>query len=265
MTQNAIEASHVNKQYAGHVAVRDLSLTVPTGSVYALLGPNGAGKTTTIRMILNIIEPDSGTINVLGVPATSSGLSDRIGYLPEERGLYRKMKVRDVLKFLAALKGVPAYDADQRIDRWLDRLSLRTDERDWGNAKIEELSRGMQQKAQFIGALVHDPDLMILDEPFSGLDPVNAQALKDSVADLKRRGKTVIFSTHVIENAESMCDSVCIIAHGEKVLDGTVADVKTEYGGPPVERTVMVQPSLYDIFLQRVGATGVQPGTRGHG
>jgi ABC-2 type transport system ATP-binding protein len=265
MTQNAIEAQHVTKQYAGHVAVRDLSLTVPTGSVYALLGPNGAGKTTTIRMVLNIIEPDTGTISVLGAPATTSGLSDRIGYLPEERGLYRKMKVRDVLKFLAALKGVPGHDADQRIDRWLDRLSLRTDERDWGNAKVEELSRGMQQKAQFIGALLHDPDLVILDEPFSGLDPVNAQALKDAVMDLKRRNKTVIFSTHVIENAETMCDSVCIIAHGEKVLDGTLTGVKNEYGGPPVPTTVMVQPSLYDIFLQRVGATGVEPGMRGHG
>ena len=265
MTQNAIEAQHVHKAYAGHVAVRDLSLTVPSGSVYALLGPNGAGKTTTIRMVLNIIEPDSGTISVLGKPATAAGLSDHIGYLPEERGLYRKMKVRDVLRFLAALKGIPAHDADQRIDRWLDRLSLRTDERDWGSAKIEELSRGMQQKVQFIGALVHDPDLVILDEPFSGLDPVNAQALKDAVMDLRKRGKTVIFSTHVIENAESMCDSVCIIAHGEKVLDGTLAGVKNEYGGPPVAQTVMVQPSLYDIFLQRVGATGVEPGMRGHG
>jgi ABC-2 type transport system ATP-binding protein len=265
MTQNAIEAQHVNKQYTGHFAVRDLSLAVPTGSVYALLGPNGAGKTTTVRMVLNIIEPDSGTINVLGRPAATAGLSDHIGYLPEERGLYRKMKVRDVLKFLAALKGISAHDADQRIDRWLDRLSLRTDERDWGTAKVEELSRGMQQKAQFIGALIHDPDLVILDEPFSGLDPVNAQALKDAVMDLKRRGKTVIFSTHIIENAESMCDAVCIIAHGEKVLDGTLADVKMQYGGPPVERTVMVQPSLYDIFLERVGATGVEPGIRGHG
>ncbi|MEO7043174.1 MAG: ATP-binding cassette domain-containing protein [Gemmatimonadaceae bacterium] len=265
MTQNAIEVQHVSKQYAGHVAVRDLSLVVPTGSVYALLGPNGAGKTTTVRMVLNIIEPDSGTINVLGRPATADGLSDHIGYLPEERGLYRKMKVRDVLRFLAALKGVSAHDADQRINRWLDRLSLRTDERDWGSAKVEELSRGMQQKAQFIGALVHDPSLVILDEPFSGLDPLNAQALKDAVMDLKRNGKTVIFSTHIIENAEAMCDAVCIIAHGEKVLDGTLAAVKNEYGGPPVEKTVMVQPSLYDIFLERVGATGVEPGIRGHG
>jgi ABC-2 type transport system ATP-binding protein len=265
MNSPAIDARGISKRYASHVAVRDLSLTVPAGSVYGLLGPNGAGKTTTIRMILNIIIPDTGIITVLGEPSTSPRIADRIGYLPEERGLYRKMRVRDVLRFLAALKGVPAHDAEHRIDWWLDRLSLRTDERDWGTARIEELSRGMQQKAQFIGALVHDPDLVILDEPFSGLDPVNAQALKDSVMDLRRRGKTVIFSTHIIENAESMCDSVCIIAQGEKVLDGTVADVKTEFGGPPVAKVVMVQPSLHEIFLERVGATGVEAGMRGHG
>ncbi len=265
MTSFAIEVRDVSKSYAGHRAVRDLSLNVPTGSVYGLLGPNGAGKTTTIRMILNIIEPDSGTISVLGASSESSGLYDKVGYLPEERGLYRKMKVRDVLTFLAELKGVPRLDAATRINRWLDRLSLRSDEKDWGDSKIEELSRGMQQKVQFIGALVHDPELVILDEPFSGLDPVNAQALKDSVMELKRNGKTVIFSTHIIENAESMCDSVCIIAHGEKVLDGTVADVKTQYGGPPVEKLVMVQPSLHDIFLKEVGITGVEAGMHGHG
>ncbi len=265
MTQYAIEAKNVSKRYDKHVAVRDLSLVVPSGTVYGLLGPNGAGKTTTIRMVLNIIAPDTGSINVLGLPASSRGLTDRIGYLPEERGLYRKMRVRAVLRFLAELKGVGADDANSRIDRWLDRLGLRSAERDWGSARVEELSRGMQQKVQFIGALVHDPDLIILDEPFSGLDPVNAQALKDAVMQLRRDGKTVIFSTHIIENAESMCDAVCIIAHGEKVLDGSVADVKTEYGGPPVEKLVMVQPSLHEIFLQRVGATGVEPGMHGHG
>lgn len=265
MTQYAIEARDVNKRYDQHVAVRNLSLAVPTGSVYGLLGPNGAGKTTTIRMILNIIEPDTGTIEVLGSPADAAGLTDRIGYLPEERGLYRKMKIRDVLLFLAQLKSVPRDEALRRIDMWLDRLSLRTDERDWGAARVEELSRGMQQKAQFIGALVHDPDLVILDEPFSGLDPVNAQVLKDSVMNLRKQGKTVIFSTHIIENAESMCDYVCIIANGEKVLDGEIGDVKTRYGGPAVEKVVMVQPTLHEIFLERVGATGVEPGMHGNG
>jgi ABC-2 type transport system ATP-binding protein len=265
VTAAAIDIRHVSKRYAGHIAVRDISLTVPAGTVYGLLGPNGAGKTTTIRMILNIIAPDSGSITVLGCPTSDPELSDRLGYLPEERGLYRKMQVRRVLRFLAELKGIPAAEANVRIDRWLDRLGLRTAERDWGTAQVDELSRGMQQKVQFIGALLHDPDLVILDEPFSGLDPVNAQALKDTILDLRRVGKTVIFSTHVIENAESMCDAVCIIARGSKLLDGSVSDVKTRYGAPPVERTVLVQPSLSDIFLQQVGATPVDPGVHGHG
>jgi len=265
MPEPAIQIRGVTKGYAGHVAVQDLSLDVPAGTVYALLGPNGAGKTTTIRMVLNIIEPDTGTITVLGQPAASPGLTDRLGYLPEERGLYRKMRVREVLRFLAELKGVRAAEADRRITTWLDRFSLRTDERDWGDARVEELSRGMQQKVQFIGALLHEPQLVVLDEPFSGLDPVNAQALKDTVLALRREGRTVILSTHIIENAESMCDGVCIIANGGKLLDGTVADVRTRYGGPPVERTVMVQPSLHEIFLQQVGATGVEPGMHGHG
>jgi ABC-2 type transport system ATP-binding protein len=209
-------------------------------------------------MILNILVPDSGSITVLGRPANESGLTDRLGYLPEERGLYRKMRVRSVLKFLAALKSVPATEANRRIDWWLERLGLRSATRDWGDAKVEELSRGMQQKVQFIGALLHDPELVILDEPFSGLDPVNTQALQDTVLELRARGRTVILSTHIIANAESMCDAVCIIAGGTKLLDGSVADVKTQYGGPPVERTVLVQPSLHDIFLQQVGAPNAE-------
>src|SRR6476661_4654305 len=230
MTEIAIDIVNVTKRYAEHVAVRDLTLRVPTGSVYGLLGPNGAGKTTTIRMILNIIAPDSGAIHIFGRPSNDRKITERLGYLPEERGLYRKMQVRRVLKFLAELKGVKGSEADKRIDEWLVRLSLKTPEKDWGLAKIDELSRGMQQKVQFIGTLLHDPDLVILDEPFSGLDPINAQALKDTVVDLKKRGKTVIFSTHLMENAERLCDSVCIIARGEKVLDGAVNDVKEEHG-----------------------------------
>ncbi len=231
MTQYAIEATNVSKRYDKHIAVRDLSLAVPSGTIYGLLGPNGAGKTTTIRMVLNIIAPDTGTINVLGLPSSSPGLTDRIGYLPEERGLYRKMQVRRVLRFLGELKGLRGSDLDRRIDSWLDRLQLRTNGEDWGAAKVDELSRGMQQKVQFIGALLHDPELVILDEPFSGLDPINAQALKDTVVDLKKRGRTVIFSTHIMDNAERLCDSVCIIAHGEKVLDGGVAEVRAAHGG----------------------------------
>src|SRR5215204_1337834 len=231
MPEFTIEIDHAVKRYAEHVAVRDLSLRVPKGAVYGLLGPNGAGKTTTIRMILNIIAPDSGSIRILGRDVSDRALTDHIGYLPEERGLYRKMQVRRVLRFLGELKGMKRELADRRIDEWLERLDLKTAEKDWGLSKIDELSRGMQQKVQFIGTLLHDPDLVILDEPFSGLDPINAQALKDTVVELRKRGKTVIFSTHLMDNAERLCDSVCIIARGEKVLDGAVSAVKSAHGG----------------------------------
>ena len=321
MTDFTIEIDNVAKRYAEHVAVRDLSLRVPKGAVYGLLGPNGAGKTTTIRMILNIIAPDAGSIRILGRPFDDPSITDRIGYLPEERGLYRKMQVRRVLRFLAELKGMSRKEADSRIDEWLERFDLKTAEKDWGLSKIDELSRGMQQKVQFIGTLLHDPDLVILDEPFSGLDPINAQALKDTIIDLKRRGKTVIFSTHIMDNAERICDSVCIIARGEKVLDGLVHDIKESNGsrnvalalggapttavsavladrslvgrvddsnryfevemanganpqvllqrivetGASVSRFEIVRPSLHQIFLERVGARGIEPGMSGHG
>src|SRR5215813_13123292 len=181
-------------------------------------------------MMLDIILPDSGTISLLGRPNTDRRVLNQIGYLPEERGLYKKMQVKRVLLFLAELKGLSASVATPRIDEWLERFSLSTGEKNWGDAKVDELSRGMQQKVQFIATLLHDPDLVILDEPFSGLDPINAQALKDAVLELKRRGKTVVFSTHIMDNAEKMCDSVCIIARGEKVLDGGVAGVKSAAG-----------------------------------
>ena len=321
MPEFTIEIDNASKRYAEHVAVRDLSLRVPKGAVYGLLGPNGAGKTTTIRMILNIIAPDSGSIRVLGRPANDPALTDHVGYLPEERGLYRKMQVRRVLRFLAELKGMKRDLADRRIDEWLVRLDLKTAEKDWGLSKIDELSRGMQQKVQFIGTLLHDPDLVILDEPFSGLDPINAQALKDTMVELKQRGKTIIFSTHLMDNAERMCDSVCIIARGEKVLDGPIAGIKTGHGarnialglngepstavgavlndkslvervddsnryfeielakggdpqallqrlvatGAEINRFEIVHPSLHQIFLERVGASGVEAGMTGHG
>jgi ABC-2 type transport system ATP-binding protein len=321
MPSLALSIDRIAKRYDQHVAVRELSLAVPRGAVYGLLGPNGAGKTSTIRMILNIIQPDQGTIRVLDQPFDAAGLGDRIGYLPEERGLYKKMQVRRVLRFLAELKGIGAREADRRIDHWLDRLALRGAGRDWGTAKVEELSRGMQQKVQFIGALVHEPELVILDEPFSGLDPINAQAMKDTMVELKAQGRTVIFSTHLMENAERLCDAVCIIARGEKVLDGGVAEVRERHGarmvaialagarpasidavladrtlvarvddqnrvlelelaagaapqqlltalvsaGVPVERFEVVRPSLHRIFLERVGATGVEAGMTGQG
>lgn len=251
----AIQVDRVRKAYAQHLAVRDISLTVPTGAVYGLLGPNGAGKTTTIRMMLNIVAPDTGRITMLGRPSDDPALVDRIGYLPEERGLYRKMEVRRVLRFLGELKGCRGRDLDRRIDEWLERLALRGNGVDWSRRKVDELSRGMQQKVQFIGALLHDPELVILDEPFSGLDPINAQALKDTVVELKRRGRTVIFSTHIMDNAERLCDAVCIIAGGEKVLDGAVAAVRESRGtrlvalsldGPPgtAVDAVLRDPSL---------------------
>ena len=230
MSDLAIDIRKVVKRFGDFVAVRELSLQVPRGSVYGLLGPNGAGKTTTIRMILDVLLPDSGTISLFGRPNTDYGVLDRVGYLPEERGLYKKMQVRRVLLFLAELKGMRPAEVTPRIDEWLERFGLVTPQKNWGDAKIDELSRGMQQKVQFIATLLHDPDLVILDEPFSGLDPINAQALKDAVLELKRRGKTVIFSTHVMDNAEKMCDSVCIIARGEKVLDGSVTEVKRAAG-----------------------------------
>jgi ABC-2 type transport system ATP-binding protein len=231
MPSPAVEIREVVKRYEGHTAVSGLSLTVPTGAVYGILGPNGAGKTTTIRMVLDIIEPDEGSISVLGMPNSAPGAIDRVGYLPEERGLYRRMQVRRVLRFLAELKGLGRREADRRIDQWLERLGLRTAERDWGDAKVDDLSRGMQQKVQFIGALLHDPDLLILDEPFSGLDPINAQALQDIIIELRQQGKTIILCTHLMDNAERLCDSVCIIARGHEVVDGPVAQVKAEHGG----------------------------------
>jgi ABC-2 type transport system ATP-binding protein len=238
MNRVAVRIEAVSKRFATVTAVDGISLKVDSGMVYGLLGPNGAGKTTTIRMILDIIRPDTGHIELFGVPNTQPGILDRVGYLPEERGLYRKMQVRRVLRFFAQLKGVPQREAERRIDAWLERLGLRGAGNDWGDAKVEHLSRGMQQKVQFIATMLHEPDLVVLDEPFSGLDPVNAQALKDTVVDIRRAGKTVIFSTHIMDHAERLCDAVCIIAAGRKVLDGSLAEVKARYGGRHVAVTV---------------------------
>jgi ABC-2 type transport system ATP-binding protein len=240
----SLELARVTKRYDQHLAVSDLSLNVPEGSVYGLLGPNGAGKTTTIRMVLNLIAPDAGSIRIFGEPNSRPGLIDRVGYLPEERGLYKKMQVRRVLRFLAELKGVPGREADRRIEVWLDRLGLVTADRDWGNAKVDELSRGMQQKVQFIGTLLHEPDLVILDEPFSGLDPINSQALREAIVELKRQHRTVIFSTHLMDSAQQICDSVCIVAAGRKVLDGDIAAVRAGHGRRAVAIEFGAAPSV---------------------
>jgi ABC-2 type transport system ATP-binding protein len=220
---HALLIEHLSKRYAGHTAVDDLSLAVPTGTIYGILGPNGAGKSTTIRMVMNIIIRDSGRVSLLGRdPETDREVLRRVGYLPEERGLYKKMKVINVVVFFAQLKGVPAGVARREGERWIEKMGLG----EWRSAKVETLSKGMQQKVQFVTTVIHDPDLLILDEPASGLDPVNQEVLRDTILETRQRGKTVIFSTHNMAQAEELCDDVCIIAQGRKVLDGGLREVK---------------------------------------
>src|ERR1700752_1703040 len=227
--QITVKLDHITKRFREYTAVDDLSLNVGAGRVFGLLGPNGAGKTTTIRMIVNITEPDSGTVELFG-KRINSELQDRIGYLPEERGLYKRMTVVDQLKFFADLKNVPTRVVYQRIDDWLALLKLS----EWKHKRSRELSKGMQQKVQFISSVLHDPDLLILDEPFSGLDPVNVELLKDVVLDLKRAGKTIIFSTHLMEIAEKLCDDICLINRARKVLEGSLRQVKQGFGSNSV-------------------------------
>jgi ABC-2 type transport system ATP-binding protein len=215
----------VTKRFDGFTAVDGLSLRVRAGRIFGLLGPNGAGKTTTIRMIVGITAPDEGIIELFGRPVGTK-TQDRIGYLPEERGLYKRMKVGDQLRFFGELKNVPARRADEAIDRWLRKVKLA----DWKNKRATELSKGMQQKVQFIAAVLHDPDLLILDEPFSGLDPVNVELLKDIVLELKSAGKSIIFSTHQMEIAERICDDICLINRSRKVLEGSIREVKRGFG-----------------------------------
>lgn len=224
-TSSTLTLTGVTKRFDEFTAVNNLSLRVRPGRIFGLIGPNGAGKTTTIRMIVNITAPDEGTIELFGEQMNPL-LQDRIGYLPEERGLYKKMKVIDQLRFFGELKNVKGKRADEAIDRWLARVKLT----EWKNKKAMELSKGMQQKIQFIAAVMHDPDLMILDEPFSGLDPVNQEVLKEIVLELKAAGKTIIFSTHQMELAERLCDDICMINRSNKVLDGTLREIKRSFG-----------------------------------
>jgi ABC-2 type transport system ATP-binding protein len=292
---------NVTKRFGDFTAVSDLSLDVRAGRIFGLIGPNGAGKTTTIRMIVNIFAPDAGTVELFGKKITPS-IQDRIGYLPEERGLYKKMKVADQIRFFAELKNVSGKEADTRIDRWLERLKLS----EWKAKKSSELSKGMQQKVQFITTVLHEPDLLILDEPFSGLDPVNVDLLKEIVLELKQAGKTIIFSTHQMEVAEKICDDICLINRSRKVLEGSIREVKRGFArnavslrvsggeavladrslvakldthsdgvealladqvsgqdllrqlvgsGATVEKFEMVEPSLHDIFIEKVTET----------
>ena len=289
----------VTKKFDDFVAVDELSLQVRAGRIFGLIGPNGAGKTTTIRMIVNILAPDSGRIELFG-EGMSERLQDRIGYLPEERGLYKKMRVGEQLRYFGELKGLSAREAETRLDHWLARLKLS----EWKNHKTNELSKGMQQKIQFIATVMHDPDLLILDEVFSGLDPVNAELMKDVLLELKADRRTIIFSTHMMSQAEELCDDICLINRSRKVLQGSLREVKSSFGrravalraeggdevlkdtrlvagvkpygdyvevlladgadaqellhrliesGARVMRFEQVEPSLHDIFLQKVG------------
>ncbi|MCA1618697.1 MAG: ATP-binding cassette domain-containing protein [Acidobacteria bacterium] len=289
----------VTKRYGDFTAVDGLSLQVSPGRIFGLLGPNGAGKTTTIRMIVGITAPDEGSVELFGRRVTPE-LQNRIGYLPEERGLYKKMRVGEQLKFFSELKGFSGRPAEEALERWLAKVKLS----EWRRKKASELSKGMQQKIQFIVAVMHDPDLLVLDEPFSGLDPVNVELLKDLVLELKEAGKTIIFSTHQMEVAERICDDICLINRSRKILSGSIREVKSGFGrnavalrhaggdgvledpllvasierhsdhleallapgadpqellrrllasGARVERFELVEPSLNDIFIEKVG------------
>lgn len=220
-----LRVENVTKRFAEFTAVEGLSFDVRAGRVFGFLGPNGAGKTTTIRMIVGITAPDEGKIELFG-QKMGPALQDKIGYLPEERGLYKKMKIVDQLRYFAALKDVTGSDADKRIDFWLERMNLS----EWKTKKTTDLSKGMQQKIQFISTVLHDPDLLILDEPFSGLDPVNVEFMIDVLAEFKKKDKTVIFSTHLMETAERLCNDIILINRSKKVIGGSLREVKESHG-----------------------------------
>ncbi len=226
---DAIVLRGVTKSYDATVAVNELSLSVPHGSIYGFIGPNGSGKTTTIRMIMHILVPDAGEIEVLGERSTRAA-RDRVGYLPEERSLYKRMTVARVLEYFGKLKGAGGPELQRGIAEWLERLGLV----DRAHLRIESLSKGQAQKVQFIAAVVNAPELLILDEPFSGLDPVNADALKDAVLELRDRGTTIVFSTHDMSAAERLCDRIFMISRGHKVLDGTLTEIQEQYGADTV-------------------------------
>jgi len=221
---SAITLTRVSKTFGAHAAVDDLSLEIPEGAIYGFIGPNGSGKTTTLRMIVGIILPDAGGISIFD-QAPSGATRDLIGYLPEERGLYKRMPVRRLLRYYGELKGRSPRALDPVIDRWLDRLGLS----DWADKRVDQLSKGMAQKVQFIAAQVAEPRIAILDEPFSGLDPVNAEALREAVLDLRRAGTTILFSTHDMNTAERLCDRICMIFQGRKVLDGSLDSIQATY------------------------------------
>lgn len=219
-----LQAQHVVKRYGNYTALDNLSLTVPTGSIYGLLGPNGAGKTSFIRIINQITMPDSGSVLLNGKPLTADDVQ-RIGYLPEERGLYKKMEVGEQAMYLAQLKGMKAADAKRELKKWFEKFDIK----DWWGKKIEELSKGMAQKVQFIVTVIHKPDLIIFDEPFTGFDPINTNLIKDEIRQLNKDGATIIFSTHRMESVEELCDHIALINKSKKILEGKLFDIRNEY------------------------------------
>jgi ABC-2 type transport system ATP-binding protein len=257
MEEQILTLENVSKTYGEFTAVSNISLSIPKGSIYGFLGPNGAGKTTTIRMILDIIRPSKGTISILG---ESSALNVRhdLGYLPEEKGLYKKMKVHSVISYFAMLKGMTKANAEQRATELLEKYGLI----DFADAKVETLSKGMGQKVQVLSAVAHDPELVILDEPFSGLDPVNQQVLESLIRDMAESGKTVIFSTHIMQHAERLCDQILLIAKGQKIFDGTVEEAKAL-----IPRRILLETndnidSLQALeILKEVSAVPTEPAT----
>jgi ABC-2 type transport system ATP-binding protein len=265
-TDITLRVDGVSKRFGDFTAVDNLSFDVRSGRVFGFLGPNGAGKTTTIRMIVGITVPDEGNVELLG-HRISPEIQNRIGYLPEERGLYKKMKIVDQLKYFAALKGVGGAEAEKRIDRWLERMQLS----EWKKKKTTDLSKGMQQKIQFISTVLHDPDLLILDEPFSGLDPVNVEFMIDVLSEFKKKDKTVIFSTHLMETAERLCHDIILINKGKMVVGGSLRDVKAGYGDDLIAlrasggETVLANESLVSQVVEHADelevhlADGVDP------
>jgi len=242
---SAIVLDRVSKSFDGVRAVQELSLRVPAGTIYGFLGPNGAGKTTTIRMIMDILRPDGGRIEVLGA-ASARQAKDRVGYMPEERGLYPRMKVRNVLAFLAQLKGVPKTEIPGRLESWLKAMDLSG----WQQKEVRELSRGMQRRAEFIAAVISDPELIVMDEPFAGLDPLNLDLVKDTILRLRAAGKTIILSTHNMEQAETLCDRILLIHRGEKVLDGSLAEIRAPYESDAV--VVELEGEAFGIYFANV-------------
>lgn len=246
-----LEIKNIIKEYAKHRALNDVSFKIEEGSIFGLLGPNGAGKTSLIRIINQITAPDGGEILFKGEPLNASHIA-HIGYLPEERGLYKKMLIGEQMLYLAQLKGLSKNDAIKKINYWFEKMEMQT----WWNKKVEDLSKGMQQKVQFVATVIHEPELLILDEPFSGFDPINAEIIKNEILDLNKKGSTIIFSTHRMESVEQLCDSIVLLNKAKKVLDGKVIDIKNQYRNntfqvkyiAPEGTSILSSEKLYEVL-----------------